>query len=81
MGLTGQRFDCMVFHMTLANELDLKQRLAKLSERDRLAISGYLLSLKHQSKRGRAENSKLMKEMDQGGKIPLSQIARELGHD
>ena len=67
--------------MTATIELDLKQRLARLSERDRLAMSAYLLRLKHQSKSGRRENSKLMKEMDKGLKTPLSKIAGELGHE
>lgn len=61
--------------MTAAAELDLKQRLAKLSERERRDMSGYLLRLKHQSKTGRAGISKLMKEMDAGKKTKLSQLA------
>lgn len=58
--------------MTATAELDLKQRLAKLSERDRLAMSAYLLRLKHSSKNGRREISKLMKEMDTGKKTILT---------
>ena len=66
--------------MTALSELDLKQRLAQLSERDRRAMSAYLLRLKHQSKSGRGGISKLMKEMDAGGKIPLTKLARDPGH-
>lgn len=66
--------------MTASIELDLKQRLAKLSERDRLAMSAYLLRLKHSSKGGRRGISKLMKEMDEGKKTGLSKIAADLGH-
>jgi len=66
--------------MTASVELDLKQRLAKLSERDRRDISAYLLRLKHQSKKGREGISKLMNEMDRGKKTSLSQLATDLGH-
>jgi hypothetical protein len=66
--------------MTASAELDLKQRLAKLSERDRLAMSAYLLRLKHSSKNGRRGISKLMKDMDAGKKIHLSELAAGLGH-
>jgi hypothetical protein len=67
--------------MTAARELDLKQRLARLSERDRRSISAYLLKLKHQSKSGRRDISKLMKEMDAGKKKSLSTLAGDLGHN
>jgi hypothetical protein len=66
--------------MTASIELDLKQRLARLSGRDRLAMSAYLLRLKHQSKSGRQGISKLMKEMDAGRKTSLSNLASDLGH-
>jgi hypothetical protein len=66
--------------MTASLELDLKQRLAKLSERDRLAMSAYLLRLKHSSKSGRRGISKLMKEMDAGKKTGLTKLAADLGH-
>jgi len=66
--------------MTASSELDLKQRLAKLSERDRRAMSAYLLRLKHQSKSGQRGLSKLMKEMDSGKKTKLSKLATDLGH-
>ena len=66
--------------MTSSSELDLKQRLAQLSERERLAISAYLLRLKHQSKNGRRSLSKIMKEMDSGKKTKLSDLSTNLGH-
>ncbi len=68
------------FRMTASSELDLKQRLAKLSERDRRAMSAYLLRLKHESKSGRQGISQLMKEMDSGKKTSLSQLSADLGH-
>jgi hypothetical protein len=60
------------FKMTASIELDLKQRLARLSERDRRAMSAYLLRLKHESKSGRRQISNLMREMDAGKKTRLS---------
>ena len=66
--------------MTASNELDLKQRLARLSERDRRAMSAYLLRLKHESKSGRRGISRLMKEMDSGKKTKLSQLSADPGH-
>ena len=66
--------------MTASSELDLKQRLARLSERDRRAMSAYLLRLKHESKSGRQGISRLMKEMDSGKKTSLSQLSADLGH-
>lgn len=66
--------------MTESTELDLKQRLSRLSERDRRAMSAYLLRLKHESKSGRRGISRLMKEMDSGKKTTLSQLASDLGH-
>jgi hypothetical protein len=67
--------------MIALDELDLKQRLARLPERDRRAMSAYLLKLKHESKSGRRHISKLMSEMDAGKKTSLSQLADSLGHD
>ena len=60
--------------------LDLKQRLAKLSEADRQTIAAYLLRLKDESPAGRREMSRVMREMDQGKKIRLSDLAKQLGH-
>lgn len=60
--------------MTAAMELDLKQRLARLSERERKTMSAYLLQLKHQSKKGRGEVSAIMKEMDTGRKTRLAEL-------
>jgi hypothetical protein len=68
-------------YVTAARELDLKQRLAQLSERDRITMSAYLLKLKQQSKSGRRNISKIMKEMDAGKKNNLSTLAGDLAHD
>lgn len=66
--------------MTASMELDLKQRLARLSEKERIAMSAYLLRLKHQSHGGRQTLSETMMEMDSGNKTKLSKLASDLGH-
>ena len=66
--------------MKAAAELELKQRLASLSEKERRAMSAYLLRLKHQSPRGQREISRLMEEIDSGKKTDLASFAREQGH-
>jgi len=66
--------------MTATLELELKQRLSRLSEKDRRAMSAYLLRLKHESPAGRKQTSRVMRDMDAGKKIPLRELAKQLGH-
>ena len=66
--------------MTAAVMLDLKQRLAKLSEADRTMAAVYLLRLRDESPAGRKEAARTMKEMDRGKKIRLADLAKQLGH-
>ena len=44
--------------------LDLKQRLSKLSEKDRQTVAAYLQRLRDESPAGRREMAQVMKEMD-----------------
>ena len=69
------------FTVTATKELDLKQRLAQLSERDRHIMSAFLIKIKHLTKRGKREISKQMKDMDAGKKNRLSTLADKLGHE
>lgn len=62
--------------MTAMAMLDLKQKLARLSEADRRSAAAYLLRLKHESSAGRRETSRLMREMDAGKKTRLSELAK-----
>jgi hypothetical protein len=62
--------------MTATAMLDLKQRLARLSEEERRAAAAYLLRLKHESPAGRRETSRLMKEMDAGKKTRLRELIK-----
>ena len=66
--------------MTATAMLDLKQRLARLTEADRRAAAAYLLRLKHESPAGRRETSRLMREMDAGRKTRLSDLTKRSRH-
>ena len=66
--------------MTAMAMLDLKQRLSKLSEADRQTAAAYLLRLKHESPAGRKRLSRIMQEMDEGKKVRLSDLVKQLGH-
>ena len=69
-----------VLFMTATAILDLKQRLSKLSENDRRMAAAYLLRLKHESPAGRREATRAMKEMDEGRKFRVKDLAKQLGH-
>jgi hypothetical protein len=66
--------------MTATAMLDLKQRLARLSETERRAAAAYLLRLRHESSAGRRETSRLMREMDAGKKTRLRDLAKPGRH-
>ncbi len=66
--------------MTAVAILDLKQKLSKLSARERREVTSYLLRLKHESAEGRKETSRRMREMDQGKKTRLADLKKTLGH-
>jgi hypothetical protein len=66
--------------MTAMEMLDLKQRLARLSETERRAAAAYLLRLRHESTAGRRETSRLMREMDAGKKTRLRDLAKPRRH-
>jgi hypothetical protein len=66
--------------MTATAMLDLKQRLARLTETERRAAAAYLLRLRHESPAGRRETSRLMREMDAGKKTRLRDLAKHRGH-
>ena len=76
MTLTSREARLAYLPMTATAMLDLKQKLAQLSEEDRKAAAAYLLRLKHESAAGRRETSRLMKEMDAGKKTPLSELSK-----
>jgi hypothetical protein len=57
--------------MTATAMLDLKQRLSKLSAKQRKEAKAYLVRLEHESVAGRRRASRIMREMDAGKKYPL----------
>ena len=57
--------------MTAMAILDIKQRLSKLSEKNRRMASAYLLRLKNESPSGRREISRTMREIYAGKKVRL----------
>ena len=67
--------------MTATAILDLKQRLSKLSVSGRKMAAAYLLRLKHESPAGRRETSRIMREMDAGKKVRLTDLAKQLRHE
>jgi hypothetical protein len=67
--------------MTATLELELKQRLSRLSDKDRRAMRAYLLRLKHESPAGRKQTSRIMRDMDAGKKTPLRELEKRFGHD
>ena len=66
--------------MTATVALDLKQRIAKLSEAERREVSAFILRIRHESPAWKKEMSKRMKEMDRGKKVRLTEFAKQLGH-
>ena len=66
--------------MTAMAALELKQRIAKLSETERREVSAFILRVKHESPAWKKETSRRMKEMDRGKKIRLTDLAKQLGH-
>lgn len=66
--------------MTATAMLDLKQRLARLTEAERRAAAAYLLRLKHESPAGRRETSRIMREMDAGKKTRLGDVSPRRRH-
>ncbi len=60
--------------MTALAMLDLKQRLSKLSAKERREAQAYLLPLERESSVGHRRTSRIMREMDAGKKTPLRDI-------
>ena len=66
--------------MTAIAMLDLKQRLARLTEAERRMAAAYLLRLRHESPAGRRETARLMREMDVGKKTRLRDLLKRSRH-
>jgi len=55
-------------------ELEMKQKLAQLSDADRRSMSAYLLHLRQGTQVSTQERSELMDEMDKGQKTRLTDL-------
>jgi len=60
--------------MEAALELEIKQKLSKLSDSDLKSVSAFLLRLRHGSEESKEERSRIMKEMDDGRKTSLTEL-------
>ena len=66
--------------MTATAFLDLKQRAAKLSERERQKLSAYLIRLGQERNGWKQETARRLNEMARGSKTSVSELRKQLGH-
>ena len=60
--------------MQASVELEIKQKLSKLSDIELRSISAYLLRLRHSTDESKKERTRIMDEMDKGQKTRLSDV-------
>jgi hypothetical protein len=58
--------------------LELKQEISRLSPSERRELSAYLVRLRNESQEGKEVINQRMTEMDQGRKVPLSDLEKRL---
>ena len=58
----------------IETELEIKQKLSQLSDKELRSISAYLLRLRHSTDEAKKERTRIMDEMDQGQKTRLSEL-------
>ena len=66
--------------MTATAFLDLKQRAAKLSEKERQGLSAFLIRLGQERAGWKQETARRLNEMSAGKKVSVSDLRRKLGH-
>ena len=66
--------------MTATAFLDLKQRAAKLSERERRELSAFLIRLGQDRADWKQETARRLNAMAAGKKISTAQLRKQLGH-
>ena len=66
--------------MTAIVLLDLKQRLARLSETQRRDVSAFLIRLGQETPDWEKETSRRLDDMARGNKTSVSQLRKPLGH-
>ena len=66
--------------MTATAFLDLKQRAAKLTERERQDLSAYLIRLGQERSAWKKETARRLNEMAKGKKTSVGDLRKQLGH-
>lgn len=66
--------------MTATAFLELKQRAAKLSERDRQNLSAYLIRLGQEKAGWKQATARRLNEMAKGKKMSVAELRKQLGH-
>ena len=60
--------------------LDLKQRLARLSEAQRREVSAFLIRLGQETPTWKKDTAKRLDEMASGKQVSVAQLRKQLGH-
>lgn len=66
--------------MTATAFLELKQRAAKLSERERQNLSAYLIRLGQERSDWKQETARRLNEMAKGKQTSVADLRKQLGH-
>jgi hypothetical protein len=66
--------------MTATAFLDLKQRAAKLSERERQNLSAYLIRLGQERSSWKQETARRLNEMAKGKRTSVADLRKQLRH-
>jgi hypothetical protein len=66
--------------MTATAFLDLKQRAARLSEKERRDLSAYLIRLGQERPAWKKETARRLNEMAKGKKTSVADLRKQLGH-
>ncbi len=69
-----------VWRMTATAFLELKQRAAKLSEKERQSLSAYLIRLGQDSREWKQKTARRLDDMADGKKISVAELRKRLGH-
>ena len=69
-----------VLRMTATAFLELKQRAAKLSEKERQTLSAYLIRLGQDQKEWKQQTARRLDDIANGKKISVAELRKRLGH-
>lgn len=69
-----------LFAMTATAFLDLKQRAATLTEKERQDLSAYLIRLGHERSAWKKETARRLNEMAKGKRTSVADLRKQLGH-